>query len=168
MWHPLPPARIPTSYVCEGEGSGDATGAVTQLGNRFKVKRGRGRVRAAPPPYPHTSSPPPIWIWPATSFQPVWRAVTKRAGLVIFSILNHWYQRMSGKGRRASAVIHVQDELAARICVIAVAWAPTPSSCTPPPPNLLHLRGCPRGRSHGGSPSRSLTAPASAPPLFLC
>lgn len=46
--------------------------------------------------------------------------VMNQARLVIFSISNH--QHMSGRGHFMSRVTHVQSDLAARICVIAVAF----------------------------------------------
>ena len=87
-------------------------------------------------------------------FPPGLTVVTKWAGLVILSILNHWYQHMSGKGCFMSRVIHVQSELAAWICVIAVAFT--------------HSLQLPRCSNHAGSLSRFRARYCLCFRVFLC
>lgn len=134
MWHPSPsltPSICSPDLLClRGWVGGDtctprACGQLQQLSFSWvitsKVKQGWGRVIAGqccpsdPCPYLNLGIA-------GHKFPPCLAAVTNWAGLVISSILNHWYQHMSEEGHFMSRVIHAQSELAARICVIAVAF----------------------------------------------
>lgn len=123
------------------------TGAVVQRDSRLTAEKGQGRVVKS-------ALAQTIWTWGTGRPQVSTLLVTNWAGLVIHSILNHWYPHMSGKGCFMSRVIHVQSELAAWICVIAVAFT--------------HSLQLPRCLNRAGSLSRFRARYCLCFRVFLC
>lgn len=113
-------------------------GGCHSISNRSAVSRGQGRVRCC-----RLASTVLFWVPDRPlKFPPSLTMGTNWARFVIFSILDHWYQHMSGKGYFMCTVTHIQSELAAWIPVTAVAFTQSLQlpCCFQHAASLSHLR----------------------------
>lgn len=128
---PYPQSSPPTLHVSQDEGGDTHHRPACSCRGRHsmsihsKVSKGWGHDRVT------NSAPGDLCPYlnleiAGHKFPPCLFMMSYCAGLVICSLLGHWYRHMSRRGHIVFTVIHIRSGLAARIHVIAVAPTHSP------------------------------------------